>query len=122
MVVTPVPSLAGSAAATCSAVTADLPEQLAPGVARRATSPVSAWTAAWGEPAITLRCGAEPSSPRDERYGLDGVRWSVHDTGATRTWTTVDARVPVAVVVPDAYENQGELVAALGPALGPTLR
>ena len=105
----------------CAEVVGALPEQLTPGVTRRATTPVSATTAAWGEPAITLRCGTEPGSRRDDLYAFDAVTWAVHDTGATRTWTTVTAKVPVQVVIPDAYDSQAELLGALAVAVRPAL-
>lgn len=117
----PVPSLAPQVAQVCTKVVQALPDALAPDVERRVTSPPSGSTAAWGEPPVTLRCGTERGSRRDDLFSFDGVLWAMHDTGATRTWTTVEAAVPVQVVVPDAQENQAELLGALAAALRPAL-
>lgn len=117
----PVPSLVPAAAVVCAQVVAALPQQLAAGVTRRATAPSSTSTAAWGDPAVTLRCGTRPGSPLDESYGFDAVRWAMHDSGASRTWTTLTARVPVQVVIPDAYNGQAEMLGSLAVALRPTL-
>lgn len=120
--VAPVPSLAPHAAAVCRDVVAGLPQELLPGIPRRTTSPVTTSTAAWGNPAVALRCGTENGNRRDEVYAFDGVEWALHDTGATRTWTTVAARVPVQVVVPDPLDQQAEMLGALAEALRPAFR
>jgi hypothetical protein len=119
--VTPVASLPDAVAAVCAQVVAGLPQQLTAGVTRRATTPSSTATAAWGEPAVTLRCGTPTGSPRDEPFAFDDVRWAMHDSGASRTWTTLAATVPVQVVIPDAYENQAEMLGSLAVALRPAL-
>lgn len=118
----PVPSLRPGVAQVCRQVVEALPSDLAPEVERRVTSPPTTSTAAWGDPAVTLRCGTGPGSRRDDLYSFDGVLWAMHDTGASRTWTTVEAEVPVEVVVPDAYQDQAEMLGSLATALRPTLR
>jgi len=69
-----------------------------------------------------LRCGVPAGSPRDDAYDFDGVRWAMHDTGGSRTWTTLGRAVNVEVVVPDAYSGQAELLGGLAVALRPTAR
>lgn len=116
----PVATLAPAAVEVCKRVVTALPKQIAPDVNRRVTAPPSLSTAAWGDPPITFRCGTAPGSKRDELYSFDAVTWAVHDTGASRTWTTVSARVPVQVVIPDAYDGQAEMLGGLAAALRPT--
>jgi hypothetical protein len=120
--VSPVAELAAHEIGICRAVTRALPESLAQGVRRRRTEPDEGTTAAWGEPAIVLRCGVEAGAARDDLYEFDGVQWAMHDTGATRTWRTRDRAVEVEVVVPDHYDGQAELLGSLAKALAPTAR
>lgn len=117
---TPVAALGATARAVCAEVTGALPTEVAAGVARRDTRPADPTVAAWGDPAVVLRCGVPPGSSRDSAYEFDGVRWAMHDTGATRTWTTLGRAVNVEVVVPDAYSSQAELLGGLAAALRPT--
>ena len=107
----------GAAVDVCGKVV--LPSTLA-GESRRATTPESATTAAWGDPAITLVCGVPAGSALDDPYEFDGVRWALHDVGAARAWTTLGRRVNVVVTIPDAYDGQAELLGSLAEALSPT--
>jgi len=74
-------------------------------------------TAAWGQPAVVLRCGAEPGNPDENPLGVNGVDWSVRDIGPGFRWTTFGRAVPVSVEIPDAYPNSAELVNPLATAL-----
>jgi hypothetical protein len=103
----------------CTSVVKALPASLG-GRERRRTEPSSTTTAAWGDPAITLVCGAPGGSRLDEPYEFDGVHWAMHDVGAAREWTTLDRWVNVVVTVPDAYDGQAELLGSLAAALSPT--
>ena len=94
-----------------------LPERLQQGQVRRETRPSSPTTAAWGSPPVLLRCGVGPGGPKDEPYEFNGVRWTLHDTGASRTWTSAGLAVNVSLEVPDAYSGQAELLGALAPTL-----
>ena len=100
--------------AACDTLVRLLPTSLGGRAARPVSDPS---TAAWGSPAITLRCGVPAGSTRDEPYVFDGVRWVVHDDGAANRWTTYGRATEVQVVVPDAYDGQAELLIALSPAL-----
>jgi hypothetical protein len=83
--------------------------------------PESATTVAYGsDPAIQVRCGVPAGLASDEPYTFDGVQWAMHDTGATRTWTTLGRAVNVQVVVPDHYDGQAELLGSLATALAAT--
>lgn len=110
------------APAVCMAVTQALPHEIGAGVNRRSTDPGATSTAAWGNPAITLRCGVPAGNPADDIYTFNDVQWAMHDTGATRTWTTVARAVDVVVVIPDRYDDQASMLGGLAVALRPTQR
>ncbi len=101
----------------CRNLKAQLPKAITPGAELRQVAPVSDTTAAWGTPAITLRCGVPEGNSLDDPYTFNGVRWAQHDVGAARTWTTVGRRVNVVVEVPDAYSSQAELIGSLATAI-----
>ena len=105
------------AAPSCAGLVKDLPRTLVKDVSARPVTPVTGTTAAWGEPAVVLRCGVAKGNPLDDPVELDGVRWVVHDDGVAHRWTTLDRAVPVEVVVPDSYGSQAELVISLSGAL-----
>ena len=109
------PRAAPSELAACRALVDRLPSSLGD-VPRRTTTDV-ATTAAWGDPPVVLACGGASGSTRDDAFSVDGMRFALHDVGAARTWTTLDRRPAVVVTFPDRYENQGELVGYLVPAL-----
>jgi hypothetical protein len=111
--VAPVNGLPAKTLIACRDLTALLPNTLASGVERRGVTPASDTTSAYGDPAITVRCGVPVGSDRDDPYTFNDVRWALHDSGATRTWTTLGRSVNVEVVVPDAYSSQAELVGTI---------
>jgi hypothetical protein len=118
--VQPVQALTAHQTAVCREVTLALPKEVAADVVRRRTTPDDGTQAAWGDPAIVLRCGVAGGSELDDLYEFDGVRWAMHDTGATRTWTTLGRTVNVQVVVPDHYTGQAEMLGSLATALAAT--
>jgi hypothetical protein len=117
-----VASLSPQVAGVCREVVARLPRSLDDGADRRTTTPDAGTTAAWGDPAISFRCGTAPGALLDDQYVFDGVQWAMHDTGATRTWTTRGRAVQVQVVIPDHYDGQAEILGSLAVALAPTAR
>lgn len=126
------PRTTGRAAAQCAALAKALPAALQ-GLATRATTPPSTGTAAWGDPAVTLRCGVsrpgvlDPASPEyDPEYQkhdveeIQGVCW-VSEQTADRgfRFTTVKQQTYVELNVPAAYAGrQSPLSALAGPVLG----
>ena len=52
---------------------------------------------------------------------MNGLAWTVRDSGAGYRWTTRELMVPVAVEIPDAYDNPAELVNPLAEPLLETL-
>ena len=115
--VAPVNGLSADTLLTCRSLKGLLPKEIAAGVALRAATPLSDSSSAYGDPAIAVRCGVKAGSELDEPYEFDGVRWAMHDTGATRTWTTKGLGVNVAVEIPDAYDGQAEMLGALAKPL-----
>jgi hypothetical protein len=116
--VAPVNGVAPGTLLSCGDLKGQLPKELAPGVSRRPAVPTSNTTTAYGsDPAITLRCGVPPGLAADEPYTFDGVQWAMHDTGATRTWTTRGLKVNLQVVIPDRFDSQAELLGTMAKAV-----
>ncbi|HSA53231.1 MAG TPA: DUF3515 family protein [Yinghuangia sp.] len=99
----------------------------------RKTVPDSDLTAAWGDPAIVLRCGVPtPVSlrPEDPNYapeqnaiGVDGVRWTFEFLGEGKgvRLTTLHREINVEVTVPAAYAEPGGVVTAFAEPLKRTV-
>ena len=95
-----------------------LPATLADGVKKRPAVPESSTTVAYGtDPAIQVRCGVAECLAADLPFTFDDVHWAMHDTGATRTWTTRGLKVNVQVVIPDHFDAQAELLGAMASAI-----
>jgi hypothetical protein len=94
-----------------------LPAELDPGVERRTLAGDSARLAAWGDPPVVLECGAGLPDRQEEEVTVNGLAWTVRDSGAGYRWTTRELVVPVAVEIPDAYDNPAELVNPLAAPL-----
>jgi len=108
---TPLP---GKAETACRALRAALPDRVMED-GRREMSPESEWTAAWGDPAIVLRCGVGlPPSMRvsdpDEidpelvnEVTVNDVRWAFEKIDGGVRFTTVYREANVEVVVPKKF-------------------
>jgi hypothetical protein len=113
----------GAGAAPCSALMAALPDPLGSLPRRQlvqADDPSLAGVAAWGEPAVILRCGVptpEELSCSASIQVVDGVSWlPLSGTGAI-TYLAVDRPVRVALTVPDGtstgpWQEMSKIVAA----------
>ena len=126
----PAPATTGAAAAQCRALQARLPQTLMGGK-RRSSTPSSPDTAAWGDPAVTLRCGVSepgamnPASPEYAPAGtasvadtVDGVCWLTQQTGGGGfRFTTVKQQTYVEVDVPGAYAGKSYPLPALASAV-----
>lgn len=113
----PVNGLSARTLVACRDVKDALPDPLPQGLDRGDASPASDTTSVFGDPPVTIRCGVAEGSPRDDPYVFNGVTWAMHDSGASRTWTTRGRPVQLEVVVPDAYSSQAEIVGAVSKAL-----
>ena len=104
----PAPKLSPAHAQACLAFIAQLPTQLR-NLPERHVAAGAEQNAAFGEPPITVQCGAAQVRPAPTAtvYPISGVCW-FPTTGANATvWTTLDREVPVAVTVPNTYAPGG---------------
>lgn len=115
-----VPAADGGGSAACAEVVAALPAELA-GAGRRQTTG-GAGTAAWGDPAILLRCGVDPVVVSTQPcVGVPGgqgdeVDWVVLASDSTGAIVRTFGREPaVEVEVPGSY---GPAPVSVLPALG----
>ena len=112
---------------SCSRLAAQLPASLGEGLDRRATDPQSPLVAAWGNPAVILRCGVtidEDYSPGDQLIHANSeiIGWWQKKSGKTVLWQTPNNTVHVELRVPTSYDGHGGLLAQLSPlveAMGP---
>ncbi len=103
----------GAADPACAALTAALPDRLS-GLPRRVLvqgdEPQLAGVAAWGEPAVIVRCGLP--TPQELTCSasiqqVDRVAWlPLPGSGAT-TYLAVDRSVRVALTIPDSETSTG---------------
>jgi hypothetical protein len=117
------PALTAAAQRACRDLVSALPTDLGDLPARPVDSP-SPYVAAWGEPAVTLRCGvARPPSfiATADVQQINGVSWFAERRGSTTAWTVVDRPVYVEVLVPaaDASGPVARLSTAVTAALRP---
>ena len=107
----------------CQELISALPTDLGDLPARPVDSP-SPYVAAWGEPAVTLRCGV-PRPPSfiatADVQQINGVSWFAERRGATTAWVVVDRPVYVEVLAPaaDASAPVARLSTAVTAALKP---
>ncbi|HEV7657769.1 MAG TPA: DUF3515 domain-containing protein [Mycobacteriales bacterium] len=120
--VAPPPALSAAAQQSCQELIAALPTDLGDIPARPVDSS-SPYVAAWGDPAITLRCGvARPPSfiATADVQQINGVSWFAERRGSTTAWVVVDRPVYVEVLVPAA--DAGGPAARLSTAVIAALR
>jgi hypothetical protein len=112
------PALPDDAAAVCRTVIAHLPEAVHD-ANRRPVTAGAEQNAAYGDPALTLACGAPSASvaPTDDVFPMAGVCFVAVAGSAGTVWTTVDRQVPVAVTVPGDPDGSAQLVMPLAPAI-----
>jgi Protein of unknown function (DUF3515) len=102
------PAPEGTAASACDALLENLPEAVQDGK-RRTTSPESDLTAAWGDPAVVMRCGvARPAAyePTAELVEVNGVQWFPEELERGYRFTTFGRSAFVEVTVPDDYRPE----------------
>jgi hypothetical protein len=117
----PVPTPAPAAQRLCEGLR--LPEKVH-GQERRDTSPSSPLTAAWGSPAIALRCGVgrpPELKPTSELGDINGVLWFGLPVDRPVTFVAVGRQAYVEVTVPPKYNPAGDVLIELGPLIKATI-
>lgn len=117
-VTTVVIPLSAKHATMCLAFIAQLPPTLRDLPERHVTAGAEQ-NAAFGDPAITVSCGAPKAvvAPTDDIYPISGVCWHAVQDAKQTVWTTLDREVPVAVTIPDTYRQPGQWAAEFSDAL-----
>jgi Protein of unknown function (DUF3515) len=109
------PRPTGQAAAACANLHAALPDKLE-GQPRRGTEPESPLTAAWGDPAIVMRCGVGvPAAyrPTSQLYTVNGVDWLPEELTNGYLFTTMGREAGVELAVPHQHAPEINPVADL---------
>jgi hypothetical protein len=112
----------GSTFVVCGSLHDGLPDAVV-GQQERETTPNSTSTAAWGDPAITLRCGVDrPSAmqPTSSLISVDGVAWLPEELTHGYVFTTYGRVAYVEVTVPDDYAPEGEVLTTFADAVKAT--
>lgn len=114
-----VPTPDPDTASVCTELVRDLPDTVADQDAR-STEPADALTAAWGDPAIVLRCGVpDPAAlePTSQVFSVDGVEWFPEELTAGYVFTTYGRTANVEVTVPDDYSPEAGPLTDLADAV-----
>jgi hypothetical protein len=123
------PALHGADAAACRALVHALPGSVSD-QRRRPVDPPDAYAAAWGDPAIVLRCGV-PKPAGFDKYATcqvtNGVGWFIPEnqiTGAPEdiVMTTVGRAQNVEVRIPSDYWPPAATMVDLTRAIKSTIR
>ncbi len=119
------PTQPGADAAACERLVDGLPETVADQERREVEDAAATTAAAWGDPAIVLRCGVgEPAS--FDRFSacqiVNGVAWYIPDeqiTGSATdiTMTTIGRKPGVEVAIPADYFPPAATMVDLAAAL-----
>ena len=123
------PALSGADARTCAALVKALPDRVSDQPRRKADTG-DGYAAAWGDPAIELRCGVpKPAglTPASACQTTNGVDWFVPPSQVTGrptdvTMTTVGRSVYVEVRVPADYFPPATAMVDLAHAVKSTTR
>jgi hypothetical protein len=101
----------------CERVAAALPHTLLT-TDRRTTKPSSPALAAWGDPAIILRCGVEsPGASTDHCETVDGIDWVVQGLSDGEDFTTYGRSPAIQVLVPKHYAPEEFALTGLSAAV-----
>ena len=117
------PALDDPALAICRALLGALPDTV-DGQERREVSPPDAAAAAWGDPAIVLRCGVPPPAALADGaplFEVDGTSWLPEPLEAGYLFTSAGRTVHVEVAVPDDYAPEVNAVVDLVAAVTATV-
>ncbi len=90
----------------------------------RDVDPDDGLTAAWGDPAVILRCGVPAPAeyrPDAQVFDVDGVEWLPVEGDGGYFFTTIDREVYVEVAVPDDYAPEATVLTDLAEAIQDTV-
>ena len=120
----PVPTPAADVAVACARFTAALPAELSTVGERRDVTPDSELTAAYGDPAVGVRCGvAEPDSlsPTSTLVTVEGIDWLAEELTAGWRLTSIGRTANVELTVPTEQGPAPSVAADLAPTLAATV-
>jgi len=123
------PQVGGSTAKACARLVGHLPATV-DSQHRRRVDPGPGFGAAWGDPAIELRCGVRRPARLDafaQCQVVDGVGWFIPDSQITGrpediTMTTVGRAAYVEVRIPRDYFPPAATMVDLAPAVKRSVR
>ncbi|HEX6887660.1 MAG TPA: DUF3515 family protein [Candidatus Nanopelagicales bacterium] len=118
------PAPSGDMAVACAAFTAALPASLSTVGARREVIPDSSLTAAYGDPPVSVRCGApRPAalSATSMLVTVDGIDWFPEELTGGWLLTSVGRTANVELTVPTAQGPAPSVAADLAPTIKATL-
>ncbi len=101
----------------CKALFADAPRRVADQERLDVPDQVAA---AWGDPAIIVRCGVEKPDalkPSSRCFDVNGVGWLAETTADGYLFTTIGRRFHVSVEVPKAYDPAADALADLASSV-----
>lgn len=105
--------------AICQNMARALPEKL-DDLARRPVSPATPFVAAWGDPAVVLRCGVpRPGSltTTSDLLAVNEVGWFAEQAPGRRVFTAVDRVAEVEVSIPVEHDPAVGPLVDLAPAI-----
>jgi len=111
-------------AVACATFIAALPAQLETVGERRDVDPDSPYTAAYGDPAVSVRCGVpDPAglSATSALVTVDGIDWFPEQLTEGWVMTTIGLPAQVEIVVPDTQGPAPSVAADLTPTIAATL-
>ena len=115
----PDPAPTGQSEQVCTAVMADLPVTVLD-EQRRKVEP-GRRSAAWGDPAITLRCGVEKPpklTAASPCYEVNGVGWFAEEASGGYLFTTIGRPAFIEVGVPSEYAPEANALVDLAATVG----
>ncbi len=114
------PPAAPRTASVCAELSDRLPDTVLREEDRRATTPVSELTAAWGDPGIVLRCGVtRPAglTPTSQILAVNHVDWLAEELPDGYRFTSIGRAAYVEVQVPDDYAPEVDPLVYLADAV-----
>ena len=114
----PDPSPTGESIQVCTTLLGDLPTTVLENERRKAVP--GRFSATWGDPPITLRCGVEKPpklTATSECFEVNGVGWFAEQTASGYLFTTIGRTTYVEVGVPSDYAPEANALVDLAAAV-----